>query len=118
MKDYLNRDQLTVVVNGAANTIAALNVATYLDKPDDSGLDVQFASLPDGAGCRADDPRCKAKDIRVVIQNTGHRPIKPAGREAPGDQVRRAGCGHDGGQGRSGPRAQRAAASNQPQKRG
>ena len=79
LKDYLQPgDKLTLVVNGAANTIAALNVATYLDKPDDVvALDVQFASLTDGAGYAGQTTfDAKAKDIRVVIQNTGHRLMK------------------------------------------
>jgi hypothetical protein len=76
--DYLQPgDHLTLEVNAAANSMAGVNVATYLDKPDDVvALDVKFASLADGTNYSAQTTLdAKAKNIRVVIQNSGHRPM-------------------------------------------
>jgi hypothetical protein len=71
-------DKLTVVVNAATNTLAGLSVATYLDKPKDTvTLDVQFSALPDGTSYQAQTTFvAAAKNIQVVIQNTGHRPLQ------------------------------------------
>ena len=72
-------DQLTVDVNAAANTLVGVNVATYLDKPDDTvTLDVRFAALDDGTRYTAKTTLdAKAKNIRVVVENTGYRPMTP-----------------------------------------
>lgn len=78
LTDYLQTgDGLTVVVNAAANTLASVIVATYLDKPADLvGLDVRFGTLQDGTSYTAQTTLdAKAKNIRVVIQNSGHRPL-------------------------------------------
>jgi hypothetical protein len=77
-KDYLQAgDQLTVVVNAKANNLGSLIVATYLDKPEDVvALDVAFGTLSDGTSYTAQTTLdAKAKNIRVVIQNSGHRPL-------------------------------------------
>lgn len=77
-KDYVQAgDQFTIDLNAAANSIGAVNVATYLEKPEDVvSLDVKFASLPDTTSYPAQTTLdAKAKNIRVVIQNTGHRPV-------------------------------------------
>jgi hypothetical protein len=78
LSDYLQAgDRLTVVVNAPTNTMAGLSVATYLEKPDDVvALDVQFGALTDGTTYTAQTTfEAKAKDIRVVIQNSGYRPL-------------------------------------------
>jgi hypothetical protein len=80
LSDYLQSgDKLTVVVNAATNTLAGLSVATYLDKPSDTvTLDVQFGALSDGTSYQAQTTFvAAAKNIQVVIQNTGHRPLQP-----------------------------------------
>jgi hypothetical protein len=55
-----------------------LSVATYLDKPKDTvTLDVQFSALADGTSYQAQTTFvAAAKNIQVVIQNTGHRPLQ------------------------------------------
>jgi hypothetical protein len=54
-------------------------VATYLDKPDDAvTLEVAFGRLPDGTSYTAETTLdAKAKNIRVVVQNSGYRPLTP-----------------------------------------
>jgi hypothetical protein len=54
-------------------------VATYLEKPEDPvTLDVRFGALPDGTTYTAQTTLdAKAKNIRVVIENSGHRPLAP-----------------------------------------
>jgi len=77
--NYLqNGDRLAIDVNAAASTLAAVTVATYLEKPEDTvALDVRFASLPDGTSYTSQTTLdAKAKNIRVVIQNSGHRPVQ------------------------------------------
>jgi hypothetical protein len=79
LSDYhQSGDKLTVVVNAATNTLAGLSVATYLDKPKDTvTLDVQFSALADGTSYQAQTTFvAAAKNIQVVIQNTGHRPLQ------------------------------------------
>jgi hypothetical protein len=76
--DYLQSgDRLTVVVNAKANNLDSLIVATYLDKPEDIvALDVRFATLEDRTSYTAQTTLdAKAKNIRVVVQNSGHRPL-------------------------------------------
>jgi hypothetical protein len=76
--DYLLAgDKLTVDVNAATNSLAALAVSSYLDERDDVvALDVKFGSLADGTSYSAQTTLdAKAKNIRVVIQNSGHRPV-------------------------------------------
>ena len=71
----LSGDALTLDLDAAANRLAGLAVNTYLDKPEDAvTLAVQMATLPDGALYAAQTTLdAKAKNIRVVIQNSGHR---------------------------------------------
>jgi hypothetical protein len=74
--DYLlTGDQLAIDVNTAASSLAALTVSTYLDERDDSVvLAVKFGSLNDGTSYTAQTTLdAKAKNIQVVIQNSGHR---------------------------------------------
>ena len=70
-------DRLAVDVDAAAGRLLALNVDTYLEKKDDAvTLAVQMATLPDGALYAAQTTfEAKAKNIRVVVQNSGYRPI-------------------------------------------
>ena len=78
LTDYLQTgDRLTVVVNAAANNLDSLIIATYLDKPEEIvALDVRFGRLEDGTSYTAQTTLdAKAKNIRVVIQNSGHRPL-------------------------------------------
>jgi hypothetical protein len=78
LNDYLQPgDKLSVIINAATNTMAGLSVATYLDKREDTvTLDVQFGALADGTSYQSQTTlEAKAKNIRVVIQNTGHKPL-------------------------------------------
>ena len=70
-------DALTLDVDGAANRLVGLGVNTYLDKPDETvTLAVQMNALPDGAIYAAQTTLdAKAKNITVVIQNSGYRPV-------------------------------------------
>lgn len=78
LPDYVQPgDKLTIDVNAAANSLAAVNVASYLDKKEDTvTLDVKFATLPDGTSYTGQTTLdAKAKNITVVIQNSGYRPV-------------------------------------------
>jgi len=78
LADYLQPgDLLSIVINGAANNLTSLNVATYLEKREDVvALDVKFGALTDGTSYTAETAfEAKAKNIRVVIQNSGHKPM-------------------------------------------
>ncbi len=70
-------DSMSIDLDGATNRLLGLGVNTYLDKPEDAvTLAVQMVSLPDGAlyaGQTTFD--AKAKNITVVIQNSGYRPL-------------------------------------------
>ena len=76
--DYLKPgDLLAVDVDAAANRLVGLSVNTYLDKAEDAvTLKVGFAALPDGTNYNAQTTfEAKAKNITVVVQNSGHRPV-------------------------------------------
>ncbi len=70
-------DSLAIGLDPATKQLLGLSVNTYLDKPDETvTLDVQMNTLPDGALYAAQTALdVKAKNIRVVIQNSGHRPM-------------------------------------------
>lgn len=70
-------DRFTIDLVANANSIGAVNVNTYLEKPEDIvSLDVRFAALPDATSYPAQTTLdAKAENIRVVIQNSGHRPL-------------------------------------------
>jgi hypothetical protein len=70
-------DLLAIDVDAAALLLSAINVATYLDKPEDAvTLDVRFATLADGTSYTSQTTLdAKAKNIRVVVENSGHRPL-------------------------------------------
>ncbi len=71
-------DALTVGLDPAAGTLQSLAVNTYLEKKEDTvTLDVKMNTLADGALYAAETKLdAKAKNITVVIQNTGHRPVQ------------------------------------------
>jgi hypothetical protein len=70
-------DSLTIDLDPATNQIIALGVNSYLDTQEDViTLVVQMNTLPDGALYAAQTTLdAKAKNIRVLIQNAGHRPV-------------------------------------------
>ncbi len=63
--------------NPQTNHLLAMQVASYIDKPDDKvTLNVQFADLPDGTTYQAASTLdATAKNISVKIENSGHRPV-------------------------------------------
>jgi hypothetical protein len=76
--DYLKPgDRLAVDVDAAANRLLGLTVASYLDKAEDAvTLDVQVGALADGTSYTSQTTLdAAAKKIRVVIQNSGYRPL-------------------------------------------
>lgn len=68
-------DSLTIDMDPATSALLGLGVNSYLDKPDEIvTLAVQMTSLPDGAIYAAQTTlTAKAKNITVVIQNSGYR---------------------------------------------
>ena len=70
-------DQLAIAVDAKALLLSAVNVATYIEKPEDSvTLDVRFGRLTDGTSYSANTTlAAKAKNITVAIENSGHRPM-------------------------------------------
>ena len=71
-------DSLTIDMDPATNKLLGLGVNSYLDKQDDVvTLAVQMSSLPDGALYAGQTKlEAKAKNITVVVQNSGHRPVQ------------------------------------------
>ena len=77
-KDYLQpKDTMNIDVDAKAALLSAISVATYLEKPEDTvTLDVKFGTLTDGTSYTSQTTlEAKAKNIRVVIENSGHRPL-------------------------------------------
>jgi len=70
-------DQMAIDVDAKAALLSGLSVATYLEKPEDTvTLNVRFATLADGTSYTAQTAlEAKAKNIRVVVENSGHRPL-------------------------------------------
>lgn len=70
-------DALTIDLDPKASTLLGLGVNRYLDTKDDAvTLAVQMNSLPDGAIYAGQTTlEAKAKNITVVIQNSGYRPV-------------------------------------------
>jgi hypothetical protein len=70
-------DLLAIDVDPKAALLSALNVATYLDKPEDAvTLAVRFGTLTDGTSYTQQTTLdAKAKNIRVVVENSGYRPL-------------------------------------------
>jgi hypothetical protein len=76
--DYIQPgDLMTVDVDAAANALVGVDVNTYLEKAEDAvTLKVGFGALADGASYNPQITLdAKAKNITVVIQNSGHRPV-------------------------------------------
>jgi hypothetical protein len=77
-RDFVQKSDLMAIdVDAKALLLAGLNVATYLDKPEDTvTLDVRYNTLADGTAFVARTTfEAKAKNITVVVENSGHRPI-------------------------------------------
>ena len=77
-KDFVQpKDMMNIDVDAKAALLSAISVATYLEKPEDTvTLDVRFATLADGTSYTSQTTlEAKAKNIRVVIENSGHRPL-------------------------------------------
>jgi hypothetical protein len=77
-KDFVQPgDAMGIDVDVKALLLSAVTVATYLDKKEEAvTLDVRFGALADGTGYAARTTLdAKEKNIRVVVENTGHRPI-------------------------------------------
>jgi hypothetical protein len=75
-KDFIQpSDKLWIEIDPAAGRIGGVNVATYLEKPEDTvTLDVRYGALADGTSFAGQTSlEAKAKNLLVVVQNTGHR---------------------------------------------
>ena len=72
-------DLMAIEVDAKALLLSSLSVATYLEKPEDTvTLNVRFGALGDGTGYSARTTLdAKAKNITVVVENSGHRPLAP-----------------------------------------
>ena len=70
-------DMMAIDVDAAANRLLGLSVNTYMDTPDDTvTLAVKFGTLDDGTTYTAQTTLdAKAKEMQVVTQNTGSRPM-------------------------------------------
>jgi hypothetical protein len=70
-------DLMAIDVDAKAALLSALSVATYLEKQEDTvTLNVRFGTLADGTSYTAQTTLdAKAKNIRVVVENAGHRPL-------------------------------------------
>jgi len=69
-------DAMGIDLDAAANRLLGVNVASYLDAPEDAvTLAVQFGALNDGTSYTAQTTLDgKAKNVRVVVQNSDYRP--------------------------------------------
>jgi hypothetical protein len=77
-KDFVQpADAMGIDLDVKALLLSAVTVATYLDKKEEAvTLDVRFGALADGTGYTARTTLdAKEKNIRVVVENTGHRPL-------------------------------------------
>ena len=77
-RDYVQpSDQMAIDVDAKAALLSALSVATYLEKKEDTvTLNVRFGTLADGTSYTAQTAlEAKAKNIRVIVENSGHRPL-------------------------------------------
>lgn len=79
-KDFIKAgDVLGVEIDNATNALAGLFVNSYLDEPADVvALNVEFGALADGTTYASQVTLdAKAKNVRVVIQNSGYKPVAP-----------------------------------------
>lgn len=70
-------DLLAATLNIEPSSILELNVSTWLDSQQDGiTLAVEFGRLPDGTSYSSRTTLdAKSKDIKVVVENSGHRPL-------------------------------------------
>ncbi|HEX5703575.1 MAG TPA: hypothetical protein VFX97_10290 [Pyrinomonadaceae bacterium] len=70
-------DLLSATLNIQSNTILGINVATWLESQKDAiTLEVGFSQLPDGTSYSSRTVlNSKAKQITVVVENSGHRAL-------------------------------------------
>lgn len=70
-------DLLSATLNIESNTILDINVATWLESQKDAiTLEVGFSQLPDGTSYSSRTIlNSKAKQIEVVVENSGHRAL-------------------------------------------
>ena len=76
--DYVQPgDSLAIEINPQTNHLLSMQVASYLNSPDDAvRLNVQFADLPDGTTYQSSSTLdAPAKNVSVKIENSGHRPV-------------------------------------------
>ena len=79
-RNYLQpNDLMAIDVDAKAALLSALSVQTYLEKQEDAvTLNVRFGALADGTSYTAQtNLDVKAKNIAVVVANSGHRPLAP-----------------------------------------
>jgi len=77
-KNYLQpNDLMAIDVDAKAALLSALSVQTYLEKQEDAvTLNVRFGALADGTSYTVQtNLDVKAKNIAVVVANSGHRPL-------------------------------------------
>jgi hypothetical protein len=77
-KDFVQAgDAMGIDLDVKALLLSALTISTYLEKKEEAvTLDVRFGALADSTGHAARTTlEAKEKNIRVVVENTGHRPI-------------------------------------------
>jgi hypothetical protein len=72
-------DLMTIDVDAKVALLSALSVQTYLETQEDAvTLTVRFGALADGTSYQAQtNLDVTAKNISVVIENSGHRPLVP-----------------------------------------
>ena len=78
-KDYLKpKDLLTIEIDPSGTRLSKVSVASYIDSPDDAvTLNVVFGALPDGtAYTQQTTLDAKAKNITVVLTNSGHKKLQ------------------------------------------
>jgi hypothetical protein len=76
--DYLQTgDQFAIDLDGAASQLTGIALATYLGTPEDPvTLNVRFGTLTDGTSYVAQTALdAAAKNIRVIVENSGYRPM-------------------------------------------
>ena len=77
-RDYLqDGDTLAIDLDPTANALLAASVKTHLDDAGDAvGLDVSFASLPDGASYPSSiDLTIASQKLHVKVEQSGHRKV-------------------------------------------
>jgi hypothetical protein len=72
-------DSLALIIDAGANRLTGLRVMSYMDTFQDTvDLSVRFGRLADDTGYAEEATlEASAKQLRVLIQNSGHRPMQP-----------------------------------------